>query len=142
MCALFANLYVLLTWGPHMVYKGTPYIFHIYLIRCGWLGSGGTVSMSCGRRAWNIGSVYHASVVRGCAADRLIQSYRSLLVSQAPPLLSYQLSYQLKLHACRANNNYFLYIYIYIYLLFVFGIVFNCIIQNNSYCSHWQYFSI
>ena len=39
MCTLFANLYVLLTWGPHMVYKGTPYIFDIYMIRCGWLGS-------------------------------------------------------------------------------------------------------
>ena len=39
MCTLFANLYVLLTWGPHMVYMGTPYIFDIYMIRCGWLGA-------------------------------------------------------------------------------------------------------
>ena len=39
MCTLFANLYVLLTWGPHMVCMGTPYIFDIYMIRCGWLGS-------------------------------------------------------------------------------------------------------
>ena len=38
MCTLFANLYVLLTWGPHMVYMRTPYIFDIYMIRCGWLG--------------------------------------------------------------------------------------------------------
>ena len=38
MCTLFVNLYVLLTWGPHMVYMGTPYIFDIYIIRCGWLG--------------------------------------------------------------------------------------------------------
>ena len=38
MCTLFANLYVLLMWGPHMVYMGTPYIFDIYMIRCGWLG--------------------------------------------------------------------------------------------------------
>ena len=38
MCTLFANLYVLLTWVPHMVYMGTPYIFHIYMIRRGWLG--------------------------------------------------------------------------------------------------------
>ena len=37
MCTLFENLYVLLTWGPHMVYMGTPYIFDIYMIRCGWL---------------------------------------------------------------------------------------------------------
>ena len=39
MCTLFANLNVLLTWGPHMVYMGTPYIFNIYMIRCGLLGS-------------------------------------------------------------------------------------------------------
>ena len=39
MCTLFANLYVLLTRGPHMVYMGTPYIFYIYMITCGWLGS-------------------------------------------------------------------------------------------------------
>ena len=38
MCTLFANVYVLLTWGPHMVYMGTPYLFDIYMIRCGWLG--------------------------------------------------------------------------------------------------------
>ena len=38
MCTLFANLYVLLTWAAHMVYMGTPYIFHIYMIRRGWLG--------------------------------------------------------------------------------------------------------
>ena len=39
MCTLFANLYVLLTWAPHMVCMGTPYIFHIYVIRRGWLGN-------------------------------------------------------------------------------------------------------
>ena len=39
MCTHFANLYVLLTWGPHMVYMETPYIFDIYMIRCGWLGT-------------------------------------------------------------------------------------------------------
>ena len=39
MCTLFANLYVLLTRGPHMVYHGDPYVFHIDMIRCGWLGS-------------------------------------------------------------------------------------------------------
>ena len=25
MCTLFANLYVLSTWGPHMIYMGSPY---------------------------------------------------------------------------------------------------------------------
>ena len=38
MCTLFVNLYVLLTWRPHLVYMGAPYIFHIYMIRCGWFG--------------------------------------------------------------------------------------------------------
>ena len=42
----FANLYVLLTWGPHMVYMGAPYIFDIYMIRCGWLGMLGPITNS------------------------------------------------------------------------------------------------
>ena len=46
MCTLFANLYVLLTWGSHMVYMGTPYIFDIYMIRCGWLGHNYTLSIN------------------------------------------------------------------------------------------------
>ena len=33
-------------------------------------------------------------------------------------------------------------IYFFYFLLYVFGIVFNCIIQNNSDCLHWEYFSI
>ena len=40
MCTLFANLYMLSTWGPHVVYMGSPYIFYIYMIKCGWLGHG------------------------------------------------------------------------------------------------------
>ena len=87
---------------------------------------------------------------RLCAAELIIQSYLPLLVSQTPslgsdasppPALLTQLSYPWKLHASRANNNNFLYIYSY-FLLYVFGIVLNCIIQNNSYCLHRQYFSI
>ena len=34
----FANLYVLLTSGPHLVYHGDSLYIHIYMIRCGWLG--------------------------------------------------------------------------------------------------------
>ena len=87
---------------------------------------------------------------RLCAAERLIQSYLSLPVSQTPPLcndastpqpLETQLSYPWKLHACRANYNYFLYILLYSFLS-LFVAVFNCIIQNKSNCLHWQYFSI
>ena len=37
MCALFANLYVLLTWGSHMIYHGDPiYVFN--MIGYGWFG--------------------------------------------------------------------------------------------------------
>ena len=35
MCNFFANLNVLLTWGPHMVYMGSPYGLHgvpIYIL--------------------------------------------------------------------------------------------------------------
>ena len=38
MCTLFANLYVLPTGGPRMVYMGSQYIFYIYMIKCVWLG--------------------------------------------------------------------------------------------------------
>ena len=91
---------------------------------------------------------------RLCAADRLIQSYLALLVSQTPPLCSFaspppplgdavvapMKTACMQTH-CRANNNYFLYIFFY-FLLYVFGIGFNCIIQNNGYCLHWQYWQM
>ena len=38
MCTIFANLYVLSTWGPHMVYMGSPDIFYVNMIKCDWLG--------------------------------------------------------------------------------------------------------
>ena len=42
MYTLFVNLYVLLTWGPHMVYHGDSiFVFHIHMLRCGWLGNFG-----------------------------------------------------------------------------------------------------
>ena len=52
-----------------------------------------------------------------------------------------QLPYPWNMHACKANNNWFLYIFLH-FPLYVFGIVFNCIIQNNSYCLQWKYFSV
>ena len=83
---------------------------------------------------------------RLCAAELIIQSYLPLLVSQTPslgsdasppPALLTQLS--MKTACMRANNNYFLFILFY-FLLYVFGIVLNCIIQNNSYCLHHNIF--
>ena len=38
MFTLFANLNILYTCCPHMVYHGTPYILYIYRIKSGWLG--------------------------------------------------------------------------------------------------------
>ena len=99
----------------------------------------------------NIGSVYHASIVRGCVTVSISSSviyhfwflkhHHSAATPHHHRRCMWQLSYPWKLHACRANNYYFLHI-VFTFLIYVFGIVFNCIIQNNSYCLHWQCFSI
>ena len=34
----FGKSLFVIRWGPHMVYMGSPYIFYIYMIKCGWLG--------------------------------------------------------------------------------------------------------
>ena len=47
MCTLFANLYVLLTWGPHMVYIGSPYGLY-----------GVTIWSKCGPHMVYMGSPY------------------------------------------------------------------------------------
>ena len=65
---------------------------------------------------------------RLCAAERIIQYYLPLLVSQTPSLgsdaspplaLLKQLSYPWKLHACRANHIYFLCIFILFFALYI-----------------------
>ena len=104
--------------------------------------------MSYVRRACNIGSVYHASVVWGCVPVstsssliyRFLKHYHSAARHHHHHRRETQLSYPWKLHACRENNNYSL--YFFYFLLYVFGIVFKCIVQNNSYCLNRQYFSI
>ena len=88
-----------------------------------------------------VGSVCNASFVRGCVPLSassslihhfwLIKHHHSAATPHHHSRCMRQLSYQWKLHACRANNNYCLY-----FLLYVFDTVFNCIIQNNSYCLH------
>ena len=89
------------------------------------------------------------SVVRGCvplsASSSLIYHFWFLKHHHSAARHHHhrrwetQLLYPCKLHACRANNNYFLYILFY-FILYAFLIVFNCITQNNSYCLHQQYF--
>ena len=95
--------------------------------------------MSDVRRACNIGSVYHASVVIGCApvsaSSSLIYNFWFLKHHYSAAMDHHhrrcetQLSYPWKLHKCRANNNYFLYISFY-FLIYVFGIVLNCIFRT------------
>ena len=87
--------------------------------------------MSCVGRAWKIGCVYNASVVRGCAllsaSSSLIYRFWFLKHNHSAATHHHhcrwdtQLSYPWKLHACRANNNYFLHIFFYL-LLYVFGL--------------------
>ena len=88
-----------------------------------------------------IGSVSHAGVMRGCvplsASYSLIYHFWSLKHHHSAATRHHHRPW--KLHAFRANNNNFLY-FLFYFLLYVFGIVFNCIIQNNSYCLHRQYF--
>ena len=89
------------------------------------------------RCACNIGSVYHASVVTGC-----------VLVSTSSNLIYY--FWFLKHHhsaathhhhrSCRTHENCMHAEQLIYFLLYVFGIVFNSIMQNNSYCLHRQYF--
>ena len=55
MCTLFANLYMLSMLGPHMVYLGTPYIFNISMIKCGWLVSLWIFSISFFMVSWGFG---------------------------------------------------------------------------------------
>ena len=102
-----------------------------------WLEwSGGAASMSYVRHACNIGSVDHACIVRGCVpvsiSSSLIYHFWFLKHhhSSATPhhhrRCMRQLSYPWKLHACRANNNYFLYIFFHFFCtmyLVLFSIV-------------------
>ena len=82
----------------------------MYCLEC----SSGTASMSYLRRACSIGSVFHASVMRGCvlvsASSSLIYHFWFLKHHHSAMT---QLSYPWTLHAHRANNNYFLYIFLF-----------------------------
>ena len=52
MCTLFANLYMLLMWGPNMVSLGSPYIFNISVIKFGWLGNSRGKKIVCNERTF------------------------------------------------------------------------------------------
>ena len=60
----------------------------------------------------NIDSLYHASVERGRESQqRRITTWHHHLASPPPPLPGV-LAYPWKLHACKANNNCFLYLFL------------------------------
>ena len=89
--------------------------------------------MACAGRAWNIGSVYHASVVRGCvpvsASSSLIYHFSFVKHHHSAARHHHHrhcetlLSYPWKLHACRANQIYFLYFIFCSMYLVLFSIV-------------------
>ena len=95
---------------------------------------GGTASISYVTPACSIGSVDHASVVRGClpvsASSSLIyhfwflKHHHSAATRHDHHRCKIQLSYPWKLHAGRANNYYFLYIFLFCSMyLVLFSIV-------------------
>ena len=85
----------------------------------------------------NIGSLYHASIVRGCVpvtgSFSLIYHFWFFSPSlwsdvSPPPLLRDAVAYSWKLHTCKANNHYFLYLFLKLiicrmYLVFIIIII-------------------
>ena len=97
--------------------------------------------MSCVGRACNIGSGCHASVVSGCvplsASSSFIyhfwflKHHHSAATPHHKNHWETQLSYPWKLHACRANDNYFLYIFFFfcsLYLLLFLNVFYRTIV--------------
>ena len=93
--------------------------------------------MSYVRRASSIGSVYHASVIRGCVP---VSASSSLIYHSG---FSNTITWQRRVtttaiarRSCRTRENcmhaeQIIIFYIFYFLLYVFGIVFNGIIQNK-----------
>ena len=102
-------------------------------------------------RACNISSVCHASVVKGCvplsASSSLIYHFWFLKHHHRQRCLTTTAVWR---RSCRTHENcmhaeqiiIIFYLFFFYFLLSVFVIVFNCIIQNKSYCLHRLYFSM
>ena len=94
--------------------------------------------MSHVSRACNIGSVYHASIVRGCVPVSTLSSLIShfWFLKHHHPLAMHrhhrrretQLSYPRKLHACRANNNYFIY---FLFFCSIYLVLFSIVLYRT-----------
>ena len=88
-----------------------------------------------------IGSDCHASVVRGCvplsASSSLIYHFWSLKHHHSVARHHYhrrwetRLSYPWKLHACRANKNYFLYNLFYFWLYCMYLVLFSIVLYRT-----------
>ena len=109
------------------------------------------ICQTCMQQCSNIGSVCHASVVRGCvplsASSSLMYHFWFLKHHHSAATHDH---HRCCWRSCRTDENCthadqiisIFYIYFFYFWLYVFDIVLNCIIQNNSYCLHQQYFSI
>ena len=111
--------------------------------------SGGTASMSCvGRACNNAATIPHRQCLscqrreRLCAAERIIQSYLPLLVSQTPslgsdasppPAMLMQLSYPWKLHACQAIFYIFIFIFGSMHLVLFSIVLYRTVCTNNIF---------
>ena len=108
------------------------------------------ICQTCMLQCSHIGSVCHASDVRGCvllsASSSLIYHFWFLKHHHSAATHHHHLCCW---RSCNTHENcmhaeqiiIIFHIYIF-FLLYVFGIVLNCIIQNNSHCLHWQYLYI
>ena len=94
---------------------------------------------TCMQQCSHIVSVCHASVVRGCVPELIIQSYLPLLVSQTPspgsnasppPALLMQLSFPSKLHVCEQIIIFYIFIFIFcsMYLILFLIVLYRTIV--------------
>ena len=105
MCTLFANLYVLLTRGPHMVYMGTPYIVYIYMITCGWLGRTSGRGVSYGKIGLTTMAVTHdllSGMPLVLLRKKVIRLWNSIFPEPGQP--SAQLSKLIRLTKCKKTK--------------------------------------
>ena len=86
-------------------------------------------------------SVYHASVLRCCMP--VIGSCSSSSGASPNPPLRERGCWHTHENCMHAKQIIIIfYMFFFYYLLYIFGIVFNCIMQNNNYCLPGQCFFI
>ena len=106
------------------------------------------ICQTCMQQCSHIGSVCHASVVWGCVPLSASSSlnYHFWFLKHHHSAGTHH-HHRRCWRSCRTHtacmpSKWLLFSIYFNFLLYVFGIVLNCIIQNNNYCLHPQYFSI